>query len=438
MNPAGESAPPEISEGRVLKGGLVVAVGLVSAQIAGFIRQATIGYLLGTGRQADALSAAMAPIELWWSVMGLVVIFGFVPRFSNPDPKQRYAFKDILWPMSRLALASTICFAVFADVIVHAFAPGLDAETASVGAQLLRLMSLAPLAIGCGFVYSALLLSHRRFAIPSFHHATVNLATVAAALLFYRQLGVFSFAVGYVSGAWIQLGVAHTYSRRLPEDKGVTARRTRLRDLLARPAPILVHALSMELNTAVTRAYASTFGAGMTAAFDYGFKLFRVPMALLVVPLSQSLLPEVSSQQENRPQQRLVLRAVTRAAWLAGLSSVGVMLGMMALRHQVVAVLFQRGAFTRTSTNAVSTVLLSYMPVIVGRGLCDLLSRTLFGMGRFRAGVTATVTALVLNLVICSALPSEDPLLIGLGAIVGFTVGAVWIVSQVVRMQRDV
>ena len=59
-------------------------------------------------------------------------------------------------------------------------------------------------------------------------------------------------------------------------------------------------------------------------------------------------------------------------------------------------------------------------------------------MGQFRAGVTATVTALALNLVICSALPSEDPRLIGLGAIVGFTVGAVWIVWRVVRMQRDV
>ena len=111
---------------------------------------------------------------------------------------------------------------------------------------------------------------------------------------------------------------------------------------------------------------------------------------------------------------------------------------MMALRRQVVAILFQRGAFTRTSTGAVSTVLLSYMPVIIGRGLCDLLSRTLFGMGQFRAAVTATVTALALNLVICSALPSEDPQQIGLGAIVGFTVGAVWIVWRVIRMQRDV
>ncbi len=438
MNPAGDSAPPEISEGRVLKGGLVIAVGLVSAQIAGFIRQVAIGYLLGTGRQADALSAAMAPIELWWSVMGLVVIYGFVPRLSNPDPEQRYAFKDILWPMLRLALASTVCFAAFADAVIHAFAPGLDAETASQGARLLRLMSLAPLAIGPGFVYSALLISHRRFAIPSFHHATVNLATVAAALLFYRRFGVFSFALGYVGGAWIQFVVAHVYSRRLPEDRGVTERRPRLRDLLARPAPILAHALAMEFNTAVTRAYASTFGAGMTAAFDYGFKLFRVPMALLVVPLSQSLLPEVSSQERTRSRQQVVLRAITRAAWLAGLSLVAAMAGMIVWRHQLVAILFQRGAFTRTSTDAVSTVLLSYLPVIVGRGLCDFLSRTLFGMGRFRAAVTATVTALALNLVICSALPSEDPLLIGLGAIVGFTVGAVWLVWRVIRMRRDV
>ena len=194
----------------------------------------------------------------------------------------------------------------------------------------------------------------------------------------------------------------------------------------------------MEFNTAVTRAYASTLGAGMTAAFDYGFKLFRVPMALLVVPLSQSLLPEVSSQERTRSRQQVVLRAITRAAWLAGLSLVAAMAGMIVWRHQLVAILFQRGAFTRTSTDAVSTVLLSYLPVIVGRGLCDFLSRTLFGMGRFRAAVTATVTALALNLVICSALPSEDPLLIGLGAIVGFTVGAVWLVWRVIRMRRDV
>ena len=147
---------------------------------------------------------------------------------------------------------------------------------------------------------------------------------------------------------------------------------------------------------------------------------------------------EVSSKERTRSQQRVVLRAVTRAAWLAGLSSVAVMLSIMALRHRLVAILFQRGAFTGASTGAVSTVLLSYMPVIIGRGLCDLLSRTLFGMSRFRAGVTAAVTALALNLVICSALPSEEPLLIGLGAIVGFTVGAVWIVWRVVRMRRDV
>ena len=48
----------------MLKGGLVVAGGLFAAQLAGFARQAAIASFLGTGPEADALSAAMAPIDV--------------------------------------------------------------------------------------------------------------------------------------------------------------------------------------------------------------------------------------------------------------------------------------------------------------------------------------------------------------------------------------
>ena len=83
-------------------------------------------------------------------------------------------------------------------------------------------------------------------------------------------------------------------------------------------------------------------------------------------------------------------------------------------------------------------VLLGYMPVIVGRGLCEFLSRALFGMGRFRVALSAAVTALVVNLVICALLPSRWPVLIGLGAAVGFLAAAAWIVAYVRRLAREV
>jgi putative peptidoglycan lipid II flippase len=199
----------------------------------------------------------------------------------------------------------------------------------------------------------------------------------------------------------------------------------------------LGQALAVELNTAVSRAFASTFGLGMTAAFDYGFRVFRVPLALLVVPLSQSLLPEISSLQRSAGERRSALRAAVRAAWLTAAAGTGVMVCMMVFRDPIVHLLFERGAFGRSSTEAVAMVLLGYMPVLVGRGLCEFLSRSLFGMGRFRVPLTAAVAALLVNAAVCALLPNRWPVLIGLGATAGFVVGGAWVVAYVRRLSRE-
>jgi putative peptidoglycan lipid II flippase len=437
MLTAPESPSPGISERRVLKGGLVVAAGLLLAQLAGFIRQAAIGYLLGTGPQADALSAAMAPVEIWWTILNIAVIYGFVPKFSEHAPGGESRFADILKPMSRLAAVSSLCFFLFARPAVRLFAPGLDAGTAALATDLLRVASLAPAAVGCTFVYMALLLSRRRFVLPSFHHAAVNLITILTALLFHARLGVFSFVIGFSAGAWIQLALTHLYSRKLIAGQTAPARDLHLIDLLRGPAPVLGQALAVELNTAVSRAFASTFGLGMTAAFDYGFRVFRVPLALLVVPLSQSLLPEISSLQRSAGERRAALRAAVRAAWLTAAAGAGVMVCMMVFRDPIVHLLFERGAFGRSSTEAVAMVLLGYMPVIVGRGLCEFLSRSLFGMGRFRVPLSAAVAALLVNAAVCALLPNRWPVLIGLGATAGFVVGGAWVVAYVRRLSRE-
>ena len=309
MTSVKEPASSEISATRVLKGSLIVGIGLFSAQLAGFVRQLVIGYLLGTGSEADALSAAMAPIETWWAVLATAVIFGFAPMFSPHNGQAAYSFGDVLKPVARLAIASTVFFFLLAEPLILLFAPGLDADTAALGAQLLRWLSLSPAAIGVAFVYTALLFSHRHFAVASFHHATVNVSTIVGALLLYESLGVYGFAVGYVSGTFLHLAINHFYARGTVADRRPASGTLGLKDLLAAPAPILAHALAMELNTAVTRAYASMFGVGMTAAFEFGFKLLRVPLALLVIPLSQSLLLEVASRPGEAAPRQAPLRA---------------------------------------------------------------------------------------------------------------------------------
>ena len=438
MQKIGEPPPGEISEVAVLKGSLVVGLGLAVGQVTGFVRQAAIGYVSGTGSDADALMAAMAPVELWWAVMSLTVIFGFVPRFAASDPGDRYSFGSIFRPAARLSLLAAVCAVVFADALIRLFAPGLDTETHRTAVELLRVMGPAQAAIGVSFVYSALLFSRRRFGMGSFHHVFINTATLAGGLLGHQRWGPYGFAVGYTIGSYLQLAAAHWTSRKLIPLHSGSGKTPGLVDLLAGPSPIMGQALAMELITAVSRAYASTFGPGMTSAFDYGYKLFRVPVALLVVPLSHALLPELSSRQSSAEHRKTALLAAERGAILTVVGGAAAVVAVMLLREPIVEILFQRGEFQSASTDAVATILLGYMPVMIGRGLTDFLSRSLFAMGRVRTPLAATVLALLLNFAICVALPPDEPLLIGLGAIVGFSLGAAWIVGHVVRIRRRV
>jgi O-antigen/teichoic acid export membrane protein len=75
------------------------------------------------------------------------------------------------------------------------------------------------------------------------------------------------------------------------------------------------------------------------------------------------------------------------------------------------------------------------MPLIMGRGICEFLSRTLFGMGKYRIPLAATALALAINLLVCAILPNRYPVLIGLGAVLGFLAGAIVILVYLRRLR---
>lgn len=423
---------PEISSRRILTGGAIAAAGLFASQLSGFVRQAVIGFVLGTAVEADALTTAMAPVELWWSVLAITVIFGFVPSFT----KDEYRLEDVMQPVFRCALISAAAIFVFAEPLVIAFAPGFDQAGIDRAVYLTRLLSPAPIAIGCGFVYSAFLMSRRRFALATAPHAIVNVATVVGALTLGSAYGGSGFCVGYTGGAYLFWAIAHLAARNSLAEQVAAPKKVRAVDLVKGPAPILGQALAMELNTVVTRAYASTFGPGMTAAFEFGFKLFRVPMALMVVPISQSLLPEIAALHQHPEQRSSVFSAVKRATLLTAVGAALVSVALIVLREPVVSILFERGKFGQASTAAVALILLSYAPSMMGRGVLDLLARASFGLSRFRAPLIASIAALLLNAVVCAVAGTAGPGWIGVGAIIGFTFGAAWLLLDVRRAER--
>jgi putative peptidoglycan lipid II flippase len=246
--------------------------------------------------------------------------------------------------------------------------------------------------------------------------------TIAGALSLWRVLGVYGFAIGYTVGAWAQFAVVYFCARAGLETRNLPPSKVHWREFLGRPVAVSLYAVSLALNIVFTRAWATHIGPGMAAALDYCMRGVSVPLAFLVSPISNSLLPEIArlrSQLRLREAFSLIDKTLGVAA-LAAVAGCGVAL---AFREPAIAILFQRGNFTAESTRLVSTVFLGLAPSLIGWSLLELTGRALFALDRPTLALGASFIPVLVNVALTLWLHSLQPQLIGLGASAGLMAG---------------
>ena len=147
-----------------------------------------------------------------------------------------------------------------------------------------------------------------------------------------------------------------------------------------------------------------------------------VPMALLVNPISNSLLPEIA-RLRSLLRLREAFRLVDRTMAITALVSLVGCAFAILFRQPAIKFFFQRGSFTAESTLLVSSVFLALAPSLVGWSLIEIGSRSLFALNRPWLPVVAAVIPLFLNVTVTLYMHSFQPELLGLGSSVGLLAG---------------
>ncbi|SPE30977.1 Virulence factor MVIN family protein [Candidatus Sulfopaludibacter sp. SbA6] len=407
----------------LVRGGLTLVAGVLAGNLLGFGRVAVTAYLLGTHSRADSLAVAMGPMDTLNSVLINSVVFAFVPMLTACTGRERTAlFLKLSRCFSWVSLAIAAALALSAPWLMRALAPGLDPHYFGTAVNVLRIMAVSTLAAGTGAVQCALLYTHRRFAPTAFYQATINIITIVAALSLWKFFGVYAFALGYATGVWAQLGIVWFAARRGLEDAGAAECEIHWRDILAKPAFFLVYAAGLSLNITFTRAYATHAGPGMAAALDYCMRGVGVPMALLVTPISNSLLPEIA-RLRSLFRLREAFRLIDRTMALTALAAVAGCTFAIVFRRPAIALFFQHGNFTADSTTLVSAVFLGLGPSLVGWSLMEIGSRSLFALNRPWLPVIAAVIPVLLNVTLTLRVHSFKPGLLGVGSSLGLLAG---------------
>jgi putative peptidoglycan lipid II flippase len=288
-------------------------------------------------------------------------------------------------------------------------------------------------------VYCALLYTDRRFAPAAFYQAALNLCTIACALALWRFLGVYAFAVGYTTGACLQLAIVWGATRRELAGSAEAAGASSplpWRELLAKPAFFIVYASGIGLNITFTRAYATHAGPGMAAALEYCMRGVGVPLALLVNPISNSLLPEIA-RLRTLFRLRDAFRLIDRTVALTALAAVGFCGFALLFREPAIALLFQHGSFTSESTRMVSAAFLGLGPALVGWSLMEITARSLFALDRPWPPMLAAALPVVCNVILTAGRHARQPEEIGLGASLGLLIGFLTLFAAVHRRRED-
>jgi putative peptidoglycan lipid II flippase len=380
--------------------------GMALSSIAGLVTTVLITRTYGTEADVNAYYAANRLTEILFTlVSGGALASAYLPTFSGfitrGDREGAWRLASSITNLILIILVSaSILVWIFAEWIVrHILAPGFsDASQIELTVSLLRVMLITPTVFGLSALLSATLQAHQDFILPALAPAAYRLGMIIGVIFLAPSLGIYGLAVGVILGTFFHLLIqlpglrrkGGRYTPALGLDNPAVGEVGRLM------LPRLLGVAVVQINFLVNTNLASRMSEGSVAALSYAFALMIMPQSLIAQAMAIAALPTFSEQVARGEISRMreSLAATLRGViYLALPASVGLVI----LRREVVSILFERGMFTKESTELVAWALLWFAIGLLGHSILEVVARAFYALHDTRTPVLVGVAAMSLN-----------------------------------------
>jgi putative peptidoglycan lipid II flippase len=387
--------------------GLVMALFIVS-RVLGLLREMVISLQFGTGGDLDAyLAAFRLPDILFQIVAGGALASAFIPTFSAHLAQQddRGAWR-LASAIINLVLILTSALAALAALLAPwlvgtVVAPGFDAPRQALTADLMRLMLVTPVIFGVSGVIMGILNAQQHFLLPALAPILYNLGIILGALTLAPGMGVMGLAVGVVAGALghllIQIPGLVRYGLRYAPTLGL--RDPSVREVGRLMLPRVVGLAAVQINFLVNTILASGLVVGSLAAINFAWLLMLLPQGVFAQSIATAAFPTFSTQvaRGQVAEMRNTLAATLRAILYLALPAA---VGLVVLSRPLVQLVFERGAFTETSTEMVAWALAFFALGLPAHAVVEIVVRAFYAMHDTKTPVMVGIGSMVLNVIL--------------------------------------
>ena len=383
--------------------------GILFSRILGFFRDLLTASVLGASIYSDIFFIAFKLPNLFRRIFAEGAFTQvFLPAYANSRHKAVFAV-HIFVVFLTIILLITLLVNIVPEFFTKAIATGFDAKTIAIAAPYVSInFWYLPLIFTVTFLASILQYKHH-FATTAFATALLNLSLIGALLLAKDKASaeiVYYLSFGVVIGGVLQL-LAHIIAiyklglfkllfggfKYLREKSSII--RTDTKKFKTNFFPAIWGNSTAQISAFLDTFLASFLATGSISYLYYANRIFQLPLALFAIATSVALFPRVARYLKNNDEQK-ALENLGRAFWFLSFLLTASTLGGIILSHEIITLLFQRGAFHGADTQHTSMVLIMYLVGLLPFGLQKLFVLWLYAKEmQIKAAKIATISLAV-------------------------------------------
>lgn len=339
--------------------------GTMVSRVLGVIRESVTAALFGATAGLDAFFVAFALSNMARQLLAEGALSAaFVPVFSDAlkgeDGRTR--------AQKLISQAATLVFCVgvlvvaagilFAPQLTRLMAPGFEGDQFNLAVRMTRWMFPFLLLVSVAALAMAALNSLGRFFTSSLAPALSNFIFIVVTLSLASRWGLFALVWAVLAGGVAQMGLqiwwlAHR-EKMVLRPAAVQRQDPDVRRMIRLFVPFALGLSLNQLNPVLTRAFGSFLEAGSISVLNYSNRVIQLPLGLIVIAISQALLPALSRASQDREGfGELLSDALAFTAVLVLPLTALTMIGATPVCH----FLFMRGAFGQTALQGTASTL---------------------------------------------------------------------------------
>ena len=414
-------SPVQHSE-RIARAASLAGAATLTSRLLGLVREQVLAALFGAGDDMDAYLVAFRIPNLVRDLFAEgAMSAAFVPTFTRHltvhGKKDAWRLgNNVLNALLLITGLVVVIGILFATPLVTAYAGNFAAVPGKVEltVRLARIMFPFLMLVAVAAAVMGMLNSLRHYFVPSLAPATFNVAAIACAFALTPLMPPFgyprimSMALAALLGGLAQVLVQWPSLRRegYRYEPTLDLRDPGLHRVLVLMGPGTIGLAATQVNLFVSTLLATGQGTGAVSWLQYAFRVMYLPLGIFGVSIATAVLP--AAARHAAMQDRTAIRnTITSGIALMLAVNIPATFGLLALSHEIIRLLLERGRFAPADTVATATALRLYAIGLVGYSTTRITSPVFYALGKSRVPVALSVTSVTVNLILSLILVRE-------------------------------